>query len=35
MDPDNKFIKIQEYYDKINKNLQNMAEDIEKLDNTH
>jgi len=35
MDPENKFIKIQEYYDKINKNLQNMAEDIEKLDNTH
>jgi hypothetical protein len=35
MDPENKFIKIQEYYDKINKNLENMAEDIEKLDNTH
>jgi hypothetical protein len=35
MDPENKFIKIQEYYDKINKNLDNMSEDIEKLDNTH
>ena len=35
MDPENKFIKIQEYYDKINKNLENMSEDIKKLDNTH
>jgi hypothetical protein len=35
MDPENKFIKIQEYYDKISKNLENMTEDIEKLDNTH
>jgi hypothetical protein len=35
MDPENKFIKIQEYYDKINKNLKNMEEDIEKLDSTH
>ena len=35
MDPENKFIKIQEYYDKINKNLENMSEDIDKLNNTH
>ena len=35
MDTDNKFIKIQEYYDKINRNLENMSEDVEKLDNTH
>ena len=35
MDTDNKFIKIQEYYNKINKNLENMSEDVEKLDNTH
>jgi hypothetical protein len=35
MDPENKFIKMQEFYDKINKNLENMAEDIEKLDSTH
>ncbi len=35
MDPENKFIKIEEYYDKINKNLENMSEDIKKLDNTH
>jgi hypothetical protein len=35
MDTDNKFIRIQEYYDKINRNLQNMVEDIVKLDNTH
>lgn len=35
MDTDNKFIRKQEYYDKINRNLQNMVEDIVKLDNTH
>ena len=35
MDTENKFIKIQEYYNKINKNLENMLEDIEKLDDIH
>ena len=35
MDPENKFMKIQDYYDKINKNLENMSDDINKLDNTH